>query len=182
MVHGILVQSGGALRIDSAPGHGTVVEAWLPRAAQTPSAGVAARPDAAERGSGTILVCDDAPAVRDFIADALEQAGYAVIAAASGAHALAVLEGDVPIDLLLVDFAMPAMNGGAVARLARERRPGLPVLLITGNPSEAALESDAAGLPMMRKPFKQAQIVAATARLLRSIDAGEGRAEPGGGA
>jgi DNA-binding LytR/AlgR family response regulator len=64
------------------------------------------------------------------------------------------------------------MNGGAVARLARQRRPELPVLLITGNIDQALLAADVASLPILRKPFKRAQLLADLGRLLH------GRGEP----
>jgi CheY-like chemotaxis protein len=91
-----------------------------------------------------------------------------------------VLDAGDPVDLLIADFAMPEMNGGILARLARERRPALPVLLITGNADQAALRADATGLPVLRKPFKQAQLVARVAHLLNGGAAGEDRAVASG--
>jgi CheY-like chemotaxis protein len=167
MVHGILTQSGGALRITSRLGEGTSVEAWLPRSAEAALAAPAAAAASEARGSGTILVCEDIPAVRDFVVEVLEEAGYQAIATAAGAAALAVLEAETPVDLLLVDFAMPGMNGGVVARVARERRPDLPVLLVTGNFDTAALAREANGLPILRKPFGRAQLLAQLNHLLQ---------------
>jgi signal transduction histidine kinase/CheY-like chemotaxis protein len=180
MVHGILVQSGGALRIRSRLGEGTTVEGWLPRAAQAPGTAASAEAGRKAQGSGTVLLCEDTAAVRAFVSDSLEDAGYAVIATGSGAAALDVLDAGDPVDLLIADFAMPEMNGGILARLARERRPDLPVLLITGNADQAALRADATGLPVLRKPFKQAQLVARVAHLLNGGAAGEDRAVASG--
>jgi CheY-like chemotaxis protein len=175
MVHGILVQSGGALRIRSRLGEGTTVEGWLPRAAQAPGQVRPAGARAAAQGSGTVLLCEDTAAVRDFVADSLEDAGYTVIATASGTAALAALDAGTPVDLLIADFAMPEMNGGVLARLVCQRHPHVPILLITGNADQTALRTDAVGFPVLRKPFKQAELVARVTHLLSSGEPGDGR-------
>jgi DNA-binding response OmpR family regulator len=105
--------------------------------------------------------------VRAFVAAALEERGYHVIGAASSETALAILEADPEIDLLLVDFAMPGMNGAAVARRSQERRPGLPVLLISGDPERVKQIAEAKDLPILSKPFKQKELSARVAGLLR---------------
>jgi CheY-like chemotaxis protein len=169
MVHGIVVQSGGAMRIRSRPGEGATVEMWLPRSQQLAETAGRAAPLPADRGDATILVCDDNPSVREFATEALEDFGYRVIATENGPSALAVIEDEnTPVDLLLVDFAMPGMNGADVAQQSKRRRPGLPVLLITGNAEQAALKTEAEGVPLLQKPFKQAQLVTRVADLLKS--------------
>src|SRR5262249_2889127 len=113
MVHGIAAQSGGAARVRSQLGAGTVVEIWLPRISQprqpcdTP--GLPASAVARGLQDGTVLVCDDEQSVREFIATALRDDGYRVLEAAAGRAALAVLETEEAIDLLVTDFAMPGM-------------------------------------------------------------------------
>jgi CheY-like chemotaxis protein len=169
MVHGIVVQSGGAMRIRSRPGEGATVEMWLPRSQQLAETAGRAAPLPADRGDATILVCDDNPSVREFATEALEDFGYRVIATENGPSALAVIEDEnTPVDLLLVDFAMPGMNGADVAQQSKRRRPGLPVLLITGNAEQAALKTEAEGVPLLQKPFKQVQLVTRVADLLKS--------------
>jgi CheY-like chemotaxis protein len=69
---------------------------------------------------------------------------------------------------LLVDFAMPEMNGATVARLTRQRRPDLPILLISGKADHAALRASAAEMPVLHKPFKQAELTTRIAGLLKS--------------
>jgi signal transduction histidine kinase/CheY-like chemotaxis protein len=168
MMHGIVVQSGGATRIRSKPGEGTTVEIWLPRAATAP---VEMPPPArkavpVDDGVGTILLCDDDPTVCAFVAASLEDAGYRVRVTESGRAALAALEDGSAVDLLLVDFAMPELNGAAVACLVRERHPHLPILLITGYADQGALTKDAREVPILHKPFKQADLVARVMALL----------------
>jgi PAS domain S-box-containing protein len=171
MVHGIAAQSGGATRVRSRLGAGTVVEIWLPRINQ-PRQSFSALETlhvATARGhrDGTILVCDDEQPVREFVATALRDDGYRVLEAAVGRAALAVLETEEPIDLLVTDLAMPGMSGREVAQAARLRRPQLPVLIITGFAEAEALGAEAAALPVLYKPFKPAALTAKVADLLR---------------
>jgi CheY-like chemotaxis protein len=167
-VHGIVAQSRGAMRIRSNPGHGTVIEIWLPRAQETPMPARATEGEAPERGNGTILLCEDDPTVRDFIAASLEDSGYQVVATEGGPSALAVLDSKMPVDLLLVDLAMPKMNGATVVHLAQERRPDLPALVITGNADTAPLGTKTEEVPVLHKPFKQAELVSRVVELLAS--------------
>ena len=83
--------------------------------------------------TGTVLVCDDDLTVLQFVCDALETKGCRAIPAANGEAAISMLENNKSIDLLVVDFTMPEMNGADVIRHVQESRPELPVLLMTGN-------------------------------------------------
>jgi CheY-like chemotaxis protein/two-component sensor histidine kinase len=166
MVHGIVAQSGGATRLRSVVGQGTTVEVWLPRAREAPLEQPVRAAAETPAAGGTVLVCDDDPLVCELVVRCLQDGGYAAVVAEGGAAALAVLDAGRPVDALVVDFAMPEMNGAAVARAARERRPGLPALLITGHADQAAIEAEAGGLPILRKPFKQAELLRSVAALL----------------
>jgi signal transduction histidine kinase/CheY-like chemotaxis protein len=169
MVHGTVVQSGGTVLIRSKPEQGTVVELWLPRSREASTDAPAVEDAAApEHGDGAILVCDDDLSVREFIVEALRNLGYRSIATEDGPSALAVLDADTSVDLLLVDLAMPGMNGATVARLARERRPDLPMLMITGYAEQETFEAKPADLPVLRKPFKRAELAARIAELLKA--------------
>ena len=106
--------------------------------------------------------------MRQFIIDALQNLGYRSIATEDGPSALAVLDADTPVDLLLVDFAMPGMNGATLARLAHERRPRLPILMITGYAEQEAFETNTPDVPVLRKPFKRAQLAARIAEMLNA--------------
>jgi CheY-like chemotaxis protein len=82
-----------------------------------------------------------------------------VIEAGSGGAALELLEQDEEVDLLLLDFAMPGMNGAEIAREVRTRRPKLPILFVTGYADTAALPQDRAE-GVLRKPFRQDELAA----------------------
>ncbi|MBV9881398.1 MAG: response regulator, partial [Sphingomonadaceae bacterium] len=159
-VYGIARQSRGTLRIESREGEGTIVQLLLPRVLpETEAAGAqeAARAPVAAAAAGAgahILVVDDDPDVRAFLADILAMLGHRIEAVADADAALAALGAAAP-DLALLDFAMPGMNGAELARAARRLRPGLPIIFVTGfaesDQLEGALGSD---VPVLKKPFE----------------------------
>jgi signal transduction histidine kinase len=153
-VYGIAKQAGGVARIASTPGGGTTITLLLPHTHRDVTR--TAQPSRAARKvrkGATILVVDDDDGVRDFIREALGGLGYAVREADGGAAALEALDKG-PVDLLLVDFAMPGMNGAQVAREALARRPDLGVLFASGYAETAALqEAVGATATVIRKPF-----------------------------
>lgn len=134
-VYGFAKQSGGAARIETRLGTGTTVNVFLPRAEArqqlavqlpTPSK---ARPG--DRSPARILLVDDDSAVRAVTATILAESGYKVAEAGCGSVALDLLR-EEKFDLLLVDYAMPEMNGAETAAAARRLQPELPVLYVTG--------------------------------------------------
>jgi signal transduction histidine kinase/ActR/RegA family two-component response regulator len=171
-VYGFVRQSGGFLTIDSEPGKGTVIRIHLPEVA----AG-SARPDAtadAETGTGVILVVEDDADVRDLVAVQLAVLGYAPLVAASGPEALEMLAAPQTgkVDLLLTDVVMPGgMNGVTLVREARRHRPELKALLtsgyLAGNVGGDA-EGDAVALPLLSKPYQQADLARAIRDALAS--------------
>lgn len=160
MVYGFVRQSGGHAVIDSSPGGGTTIRLILPRAAANTTAGTTADAPAGPasrdvpRGHERVLVVEDDPGVRTFVAGALRDLGYAVRTAPNGHTALALLARD-GTDLLLTDVMMPGgMSGLDLAAEVAERWPDLPVLLMSGYPDDAVGRSGAAAtLPMIGKPF-----------------------------
>jgi PAS domain S-box-containing protein len=159
MIYGFARQSGGQVRIYSEVGQGTTMCLYLPRHygdAQLVESG-ADLSDAprAEQGE-TVLVVDDEPTVRMLVTEVLEELGYAAIEAADGASGLKVLQSDVRIDLLVTDVGLPGgMNGRQMADAARERRPDLKVLFITGYAENAAIGHGhlEPGMQVLTKPF-----------------------------
>ncbi|MCI0756232.1 PAS domain S-box protein [Teichococcus vastitatis] len=159
MIYGFAKQSSGQVRIRSQEGHGTTMRLYLPRSRET-AAGDAARAvlaDAprAERGQ-TVLVVDDEPTVRMLITEVLDGLGYAAIEAADGASGLAVLRSDARIDLLVSDVGLPGgMNGRQMADAARQFRPHLKVLFITGFAENAIARHGylEPGMHVLTKPF-----------------------------
>jgi PAS domain S-box-containing protein len=164
-VHGFAHQSGGTVAIDSALGRGTTVTLYLPRA--TEAAGKAqthVETETENGGSGSVLVVEDNPEVAEVTVAMLEQLGYQVAAAGDAAAALRLLEAR-HFDLVMTDIVMAGpMDGVALARIIRERMPGLPVLLVTGYSQLAAEAGTEFGL--MRKPFQLAELSRTAARMI----------------
>lgn len=155
-VYGLAKQSGGGVRIATRPGHGTSVKVYLPRARAIVQAEPGRRRQPVDRQpkGAIVLLVDDDGAVREVTAAMLRDLGYGVFEAGSGGAALDLLERNAHVALVLLDFAMPGMNGAELAREIRTRRPGLPVLFATGY-------ADASGLAgihqdqIIRKPFPE---------------------------
>jgi signal transduction histidine kinase len=145
-VYGVASQSGGGVQIDSAVGEGTTVSVLFPRAA----AGTAAEPGmeaavqpetqpdriANAQWGRTILVVDDEAECRETIAAMLSANGFSFAVAADASEALHQIESGLEFDLLLVDFAMPGMNGVELAQAVRARRGAVPVVFFTGGDSD----------------------------------------------
>jgi CheY-like chemotaxis protein len=186
MAKGFAEQSGGGLEIASAPGCGTTVTLWLPVAGG--DGGMALRrpvkePVAAAKPAVRVLLVDDEEMVRETLAAGLEGAGLAVLVAASGAEAVALLDAGEPVDLLVTDLSMPGMDGMTLIRHARVRRKGLPVLVLTGFVDTAAQNADAPGevgpFGVVRKPISAAQLAGRVAEALAAAKAGSGLGDCG---
>ena len=174
MVHGFARQSKGDLRITSAPGRGTVVELWLPRAAAVddaaPSQAAAAAssiPSPPSARGHVLLVEDEAP-VRRMLTMFLERAGCIVSAVDSAATALERLACGLRPDLLVTDHAMPGLSGAELLRRTRTSLPSLPGLLITGYDEVTEREALPPGTHVLLKPFQRAELVAQVGALLPS--------------
>ena len=167
-VFGLAKQSGGGVRIDSSPGAGASVRVYLPRTANTPLPEELRAPPAADlpQKELKVLLVDDDSAVREITAGILHDLGYGVVEAGSGGAALDLLDHQAEIDLLLVDFAMPGMNGAEVAREVHARRPDLPVLFVTGYADTEALGA-AGDDGILRKPFVEQELAAKLRAVLR---------------
>jgi PAS domain S-box-containing protein len=163
-VYGFAKQSGGGVRIVSQPGEGTSIKVYLPRAEKVPHEARAADAGHQDAGPGRlrVLLVDDDSDVRDVTACMLEDLGYHVTPAATGAAALDLLESGAVFDLHLFDFAMPGMNGAELARRVEARRPGVPTVFITGYADTKALDH-IGGRPVVLKPFRP-DALAATLR------------------
>ncbi|MFC3123503.1 response regulator [Pseudoroseomonas globiformis] len=172
MAKGFAEQSGGALALHSRPGEGTVVTLWLPVAPEGAQAEPAAVPSPVPVGSGHVLLVDDEEQVRQVLGATLRDQGYQVVEAADGPAAVMHLDGGGACDALVSDLAMPGMDGLAVVRAARQRRPGLPALLITGYAGDAgaaALEeaAGAGALQLLHKPIDPEALAVRLAALLQ---------------
>jgi PAS domain S-box-containing protein len=159
MIYGFAKQSGGQVRIYSEVGTGTSVRIYLPRHyGETEPEVLLVEPAEAHRAEAgeTVLIVDDEPTVRMLVTEVLAELGYAAIEAADGVSGLKVLQSDVRIDLLITDVGLPGgVNGRQMADAARQRRPDLRVLFITGYAENAAIGSGylEPGMHVLAKPF-----------------------------
>jgi CheY-like chemotaxis protein/two-component sensor histidine kinase len=158
MVYGMARQSGGTARIESAPGQGTAVKLFF-RSADTGEAieaagsvGDRAEGDS-EREPASILVVDDDPDVREFIAETLEDMGYRVTQAADGREGLTAASRDKP-DLVILDFIMPGLSGAEVANRLLAKKPSQPILFVSGYSETEAVRRVAPQAPLLAKPFR----------------------------
>ena len=131
---------------------------------------------ARSRDQTRVLIVDDDRLVRRFMSDSLRSLQYQVTDAENGEQALAAMEGE-RFDLLLVDFAMPGMNGADVARAAQNRQPGLKVLMVSGYADSAAVES---ALGSARLPSELSAREDATLEAARALSSGSGEVFEGG--
>ncbi|MGH9544524.1 MAG: ATP-binding protein [Terriglobales bacterium] len=160
-VYGIVKQSSGFIEVQSTPGRGSSFQIHLPAEAQ---AGAAVEPgkDTAELSfSGeTVLVVEDAKALRDLICQALSASGCNVLSAPEGQEALRIVDQQKGvIDLLVTDVIMPGMNGAALAKQVRSLRPEMKILYMTGYSGEF-VRSDmlVPGVSFIQKPFTPADL------------------------
>lgn len=166
-VYGAIVQMGGAIRLEAAEPTGTIVRMLLPIApadqSRIPIASFAPRVDP----NGAILLVDDEDAVRAIVARLLTANGYRVIVARHAEEALSLWNTHAAeIVAVISDVRMPGTDGVSLVRDLRRRRPGLPVLLISGFLDEqmkADMPRDAATI---RKPFTRSELLEAVDRLL----------------
>ncbi len=162
-VHGIVVDSGGDLTIESRPGEGTEVRFRLPAAGESAPEREVEEPGAASAaGSARVLVVEDQDPVRRQAVRILEAAGYEVAQASGGAEAL----GDwKPIDVLLTDVVMPGMTGHELVERALAKSPGLAVVYMSGHTEDIVL-LDAARereIHFVQKPFTRDSLLAVVA-------------------
>jgi len=173
-VLGFATQSGGAVTVDSRLGQGTTVTLHLPRATGAPVDTKAARRPAAPAGidEGRVLLIEDDPEVARATGTLLREAGYGVVWVANGTAALDRIERGEAFDAVLSDIVLGGGPSGLdLAPLLRDRRPGLPVVLMTGY-SEALAARIPDGLTVLAKPFGQSELAAA----LRAARLDAGRA------
>ena len=177
MVEGLVVQSGGAMRIKSRPNVGTDVELWLPVSdpAETRPLKVAAPSSSAGTArTFRVLVVDDDPMVGAGTVAMIEDLGHSAIEAGSGARAIEVLRSEAEIDIVITDHAMPGMTGTELATKIHRIRPDLPVVIATGY---SDLPNGELKLPRLAKPYRQQALAVLIETLVKRQLAGSFPAE-----
>ena len=178
MIYGFAQQSGGQVRIYSEAGQGTTVCIYLPRHygdAAEEAAATGRDPAAGAEAGETVLIVDDEPTVRMLVTDVLEELGYTAIEAADSVAGLKILRSDARIDLLISDVGLPGgMNGRQMAEAARQDRPGLKVLFITGYAENSVIGNGHLdpGMEVLTKPFAVDTLAARIREMVAAAPAG----------
>ena len=173
MVYGMARQSGGAASIESEPGKGTTVRLYFRRAdrdGEVPAShGKKGDELRRSRGAATVLVIDDDPDVRHFIAAGLEEYGHEVIEAAEGRDGIEKFSVNQP-DLVIVDYIMPGLSGAEVAGHILATRPEQPILFVSGYNETDEIRRAAPGANILAKPFRAAALEDAVRAALAKAD------------
>jgi PAS domain S-box-containing protein len=181
MVYGSVQQSGGFVWAESAPGAGTVIQAYWPEFEGAPeemphTAGLGS----VRGGRECILLAEDDAVLRALTVRTLKLLGYACLAAASAEAALEVLRSGEGVDLLVTDVVMPGMSGGSLGERLERERPGLPILYISGFAGEDVIRRGllAADRPFLQKPFAPDELARKVREVLDRAAAAGTRAQP----
>jgi len=170
-VYGIVKQSGGFIFADSKVGEGTRFVIYLPVHREEASKGRSQTTGKAKKeelwGSGTVLLVEDEPMVRSVAERALTRHGYKVVTADNGEDALEYLARGEPIELLISDVVMPGMDGPTMVREARQSRPDIKILFMSGYAEEQLRKSiDIENVNFLPKPFSVTDLAAAARRAI----------------
>ncbi len=160
-IHGIIIQSGGRIQVESAPGAGTTFRIRLPKLEEPTPLSKVTEGIAELTGTETVLVVEDEPQVRAYAVAALKAYGYRVLAAANTQEALQIFERDMArIDLVLTDVVMPNLSGRDLADRLAQMQPAVKVLFMSGYTSDVMTYHQilADGLALVEKPFSPEQL------------------------
>ena len=174
-VYGIVDQSGGAITMKTAVGHGTTVRIYLPAVAAPAYQREPEPVPAMTFGSEAILLVEDNDTVRELVRHTLRQRGYTVLEATSGEEAIALVTRGAKPDLLLTDVVMPGLSGPNLAARLIQENPRLRVLYMSGYSEDAAAAHGTrwGGVPLLQKPFTPSQLAE---RVRIALDAAAGPA------
>jgi CheY-like chemotaxis protein len=164
VVHGIVNQTGGYIRVDSEPGKGATFELYFPLASAGRTADAAAASEPVPAGAGRVaLVVEDDALVRSMAVRGLLEAGYTPLEAADGRAALQMVRSHKGrIDVVITDIGMPEFDGYELAKRLHAERPDLPVVFMSGYG-----DTDPVG-PFLQKPFAPDALVRMVAEVLAS--------------
>jgi CheY-like chemotaxis protein len=157
MVYGVVKQSGGYIWVYSEQGKGSSFKIYLPHAAQAVETVVAKKPkESVKRGSETILLVEDDPAVRNLVTSMLESQGYQVLVSQDPGDVAAICEKHTGhIHLLLTDLILPGISGRDIAKHVGKLRPDTKVLFMSGYTDDALIHSHGFDerFAFLQKPF-----------------------------
>ena len=178
MVYGFVMQSKGHIAIYSELEHGTTVKIYLPRLLDAElSEAHGGAPDLVQAGNNQlILLAEDDTMVRAYARGQLQELGYRVIEAASGAAALELLHARDDIDLLFTDVVMPGgMSGRQLADAAQAMRPSVPILYTSGYTEDAIIHHGRLdpGVMLLAKPYRRAELAHKVAAALGAATAAD---------
>jgi CheY-like chemotaxis protein len=162
-VFGIVRQSGGSIRVETAPGRGATFRLYFPSTPE-PATAPEASAAGARNGSATVLLVEDDDSLRGLLLAQLEHFGYRGIACRNGHEALERAAGE-RVDLLLTDVVMPDMGGRALAESFARSNPGTPVLFMSGYTADEGVAEDAS-VAFLQKPFTFRQLAERIRELL----------------
>lgn len=168
-VYGFVERSLGTIKVYSEPGHGTRFTFYFPECQQQPNSSQAATSsrDLDLRGTETILVVDDEPELQQITEQILSGQGYRVLTAGDGIQALAVLK-QTPVDLLISDVIMPAMDGYQLAARARQDFPELKIQMVSGfsGDRQDSVKDESLLRNMLYKPYAARTLLVRIRQLL----------------
>ena len=174
--YGIIQQSHGHIRVTSNPGAGSTFWIYLPAIAEEVAPARAEAPaELPHAGSGTVLVVEDEPAVRELADVTLTQAGFQVLTAGNGIEGLQCLRQAKQVDLIITDVIMPLMGGPEMVNQLRRTHPHQKVMYMSGYTAEAISrcgELDP-GIVLIEKPFTPARFLQCVHEVIVRQSAGE---------
>lgn len=170
MIYGFAKQSNGQVRIHSQPGVGTKVSIYLPASKAVEDDSAAATSELLEGSGEVVLLVEDDPAVRLLIGEILSDLSYQWLEAEEANAAITILRSDERIDLMVSDVGLPGMNGRQLAEVARQHRPDLPILFVTGYAENAAIRAGFLGtnMDMISKPFVMEELANKISKMMAS--------------
>jgi two-component system cell cycle sensor histidine kinase/response regulator CckA len=172
MVYGVITGAGGTVDLRTAEGDGTTVTLSLPATDEETIEDVAPDEDVPRGRGETVLLVEDADALRDLTRRILVEGGYEVLEARNGVQAVRIVARQGPVDLLVSDIVMPGMSGHALASRLREQDPAIPIVFMSGYSDDALLGGEFSETVLLPKPFDAEQLLRAVRdELDRSISA-----------